>query len=87
MSNPKHLFDGLYYYENIINDDDLMKNINILLEEFENFSFGVNPKNHNSRKVAHFGYKYEYNGKTKPIPGIPFPYTLDILRQIASKMV
>lgn len=55
--------EGLYYFKNVLNEETYTK----LLEWFEKNkdqeSFKVSPNSWNSRRVIHYGYKYNYNNK------------------------
>lgn len=82
--DKKELPDGLYYFDNLIIDPYLIRQIEKFLksDEFENQLFPVG-KSENSRKVVHYGYSYDYKKGTNTdnVPEMP-----DVIRYLRDKI-
>lgn len=80
--------NGLYYFENIIPDIHLLNDImSFLQNEFASKCFNVNENNPKSRRVCHFGFKYNYKtNRNNHEKAEDFPPIIYMLKLIADKV-
>lgn len=78
--------DGLYYFDDLINDEEETQIIELLKESPDWFGVSHIP---NSRKVIHYGYEYSYTNryaKPKKVTDIPDLFKTKILNKLKEKI-